>query len=186
VLSTNPLGLAQQTLRSLRISHKAHRRAAAAFERRATWLGVATVIATTAAGTTFFSAASSSDSLALRILAGAFSMMAAVLAALQTALKYTDRCAKHAAVAHQYGVVRRDAEELLAIASKRGVDDSFVSNLKAIRRKWSEIDEAAPHVSQDMYDRVVRKLARIGDPHATSPSISDVRLAAILDDAAAG
>jgi len=58
-------------------------------------------------------------------------------------------------------------------------------DLKTIRRKWNEIDEAPPHVSHDMNDRVVRKLARAGDPHANAPTC-DARLAAILDGAAAG
>jgi hypothetical protein len=158
-----PVVLAQQTLRSVRISHKAHRRAAAAFDRRATWLGVMTVIVTTVAGTTFFSSGATGNSVALKVVAGALSIGAAVLSALQVALKYGDRCAAHAAAGHAYGILRRDTEELLATADASPDPGSFQEALKAIRRRWNEVDEGAPHVPQEMYDRVVRKLARGND-----------------------
>jgi hypothetical protein len=156
----DPVVLAQHTLRGLRISHKAHRRAAAAFDRRATFLGVATVIVTTVAGTTYFSSAASSSTFALKVVAGCLSITAAVLAALQTALKYTERCAAHAAVGHHYGILRRSTEELLATVSKAGPDETWVEALKVIRKTWNDIDDGAPHVPQEMYDAVVRKLAR--------------------------
>jgi hypothetical protein len=166
----DPILLAQHTLRGLRISHKAHRRAAAAFDRRATFLGVATVIVTTVAGTTYFSSAASSSAFALKVVAGCLSITAAVLAALQTALKYTERCAAHAAVGHHYGILRRGTEELLATVSKAGPDDAWLDALKAIRKTWNDIDDGAPHVPQELYDRVIRKLVRVdGSPRATSP-----------------
>jgi hypothetical protein len=160
----DPIVLAQHTLRGLRIQHKAHRRAAAAFDRRATFLGVATVIVTTVAGTTYFSSAASSSAFALKVVAGCLSITAAVLAALQTALKYTDRCAAHAAVSHHYGILRRSTEELLATVSSTGPGEEWVAGLKAIRKSWNDIDDGAPHVPQEMYDAVVRKLMRTGGP----------------------
>jgi hypothetical protein len=160
----DPVVLAQHTLRGLRIQHKAHRRAAAAFDRRATYLGVATVIVTTVAGTTYFSSAASSSTFALKIVAGCLSITAAVLAALQTALKYTERCGAHAAVGHHYGILRRSTEELLATVSSAGPDEAWVDALKVIRKTWNDIDDGAPHVPQEMYDAVVRKLAHLAPP----------------------
>jgi len=177
----DPINLAQHTLRGLRISHKAHRRAAAAFDRRATFLGVATVIVTTVAGTTYFSSAASSSAFALKVLAGCLSIAAAVLAALETALRYTERCASHAAVGHHYGVLRRNTEELLALADKTGVDDAWVEALKTIRKTWNDIDEGAPHVPQEMYDRVVRKLTRGDEPVHPPHSFGDLASSTILE-----
>jgi hypothetical protein len=173
----DPIDLAQHTLRGLRISHKAHRRAAAAFDRRATFLGVATVIVTTVAGTTYFSSAASSSAFALKVLAGCLSITAAVLAALQTALKYTERCAAHGAVGHHYGILRRSTEELLATVSKTGADEAWVEALKAIRKSWNDIDDGAPHVPQEMYDAVVRKLMRTGGPDQVA-ALSEARAVA--------
>jgi hypothetical protein len=177
-----PVVLAQQTLRSVRISHKAHRRAAAAFDRRATWLGVMTVIVTTVAGTTFFSSGATGNSVALKVVAGALSIGAAVLSALQVALKYGDRCAAHAAAGHAYGILRRDTEELLATVDESVDPGLFHEALKAIRRRWNEVDEGAPHVPQEMYDRVVRKLARTGDATADGTRSGASRVLTILEE----
>jgi hypothetical protein len=177
----DPVVLAQHTLRGLRISHKAHRRAAAAFDRRATFLGVATVIVTTVAGTTYFSSAASSSAFALKVVAGCLSITAAVLSALQVALKYTERCAAHAAVGHHYGILRRSTEELLATVSKAGPDEAWVDALKAIRKTWNDIDDGAPHVPQEMYDRVVRKMIRTEAPDQPTRSFGDVAGSNVLE-----
>jgi hypothetical protein len=39
-----------------------------------------------------------------------------------------------------------------------------VDALKAIRKTWNDIDDGAPHVPQEMYDAVVRKLMRSNGP----------------------
>jgi hypothetical protein len=107
---------------------------------------------------------------------------AAVLSALQVALKYGDRCAAHAAAGHAYGVLRRDTEELLAVGSGDFAAETFQESLRAIRRRWNEVDEGAPHVPQEMYDRVVRKLARVGNQAVQPPIIEEPRALAALEE----
>src|SRR5436190_1807437 len=75
---------------------------------------------TAAVGTTVFSSIASSPQLWVKILTGIMSMAAAVLAALQTFLKYSERAAQHKAAAQNYGMLRREYEEMQVEAAQRG------------------------------------------------------------------
>jgi hypothetical protein len=148
---------AQRTLdqwhTGLRIFHRAHSRAATYYERKNILLGLPAVILTAIAGTTVFASLASSPEPWLKILIGIMSLAAAVLAALQTFLKYSERAERHKAAAQSYGMLRREYEEMLVEAAKSGSPPPPDGFLKSFRERWDAVDKQSPNLPQGIYDQ---------------------------------
>lgn len=137
--------------RRLSILHNAHTRCTTLYERRNLVLGVPVVGLTTIVGTSIFATlASTSQDIRVKILIALLSLTAAVLASLQTLLRYSEQSQKHKAVAVQYGILRREIEELLMVPNESL--DPIV--LKSIRSRWDAIEEVSPSIPQRIYDHV--------------------------------
>lgn len=135
--------------RRLCILHNAHTRCATLFDRRNLTLGVPVVGLTTIVGTSIFATlASTSQDVRIKILIALLSLAAAVLASLQTLLRYSEQSQKHKAVAVQYGILRREMEELLMVPEASIEPDV----LRSIRARWDTIEESSPSIPQRIYD----------------------------------
>jgi amino acid transporter len=75
--------------------------------RRNKWLGIPVVITTTIVGTAIFGTLQESPGVAWKITAGLLSLLAAVLSALQTTLKYSELAEKHKTAGAKYAAMRR-------------------------------------------------------------------------------
>jgi hypothetical protein len=95
--------------------NRAHYLAAKQAERMNTWLGVPVAVTTTAVGTTIFSTFSDNPDVKLRIGTGLLSLLAAVLASLQTFFKFSEHQQKHLQAGAQYGALRRRLEIFLYV-----------------------------------------------------------------------
>lgn len=160
----DPVKLLEQWHRGLRIVHKAHQRAAVRFDHNGRWLSVATVIASTMVGTSLFADANTSLSTGWKIGAGILSLVAALLSAVQGALKYNELSALHRAAAQRYGPLRREVEEVLAEVGAGGTLPR--ERLTELRKRWDDIDSDSPTVPQGLYDSVVASLAPSPQPPA--------------------
>lgn len=85
----------KQWYNGVRIAHVAHIEAAKVFERRHIFLGVPVVILTTAVGTTVFAGIAESSTPIIKISVGIVSVIVAVLAGLQTFLRFSETAEKH-------------------------------------------------------------------------------------------
>jgi hypothetical protein len=132
-------------------AHFAHNVAASDLERRHRGFGVCTIVLSTVAGTTVFATLEASPNVYLKILVGLLSIAAAVLASLQTFLRYADLAEKHKIVAVQYGELRTELEQLLACPST-GAPLGEVMEL--LRVRWKALNQEAPIISQRVWDRV--------------------------------
>ena len=141
----------QQWHQGIRISHAAHFMAADAYERRNLWLGVPVVVLSAITGTVVFTT-SAQPELLEKIVVGLFSVAAAVLASLQTFLRYSELAQKHKAAAIKYGALRRELEEALATYS---AEHPFGAGFMAsIRERWDALDDESPVVVKRIYDPV--------------------------------
>jgi len=137
-------------------SHKARDRHDEA-ARRYAWgqyaLGIPSLIVSTIVGTSVFAALSSAT--APPFWVGLLSMVAAVLAALQTFMDFGGRSDKHRAAAVKYKVSIRLLEESLVQQqegtpiTKDEVDD--------IRASLDSLEETAPVVMSGIYDRIEQR-----------------------------
>ena len=108
------------------------------------WLGMPVIACTAIVGSTVF--ATLSDAFGhfvwLTIELGFMSVTAAVLASLQTFLKYSERAEKHLTANRQFSRLKREVEVLLAFPPKPEEARSTIASLRA--RIDQAIDESVP------------------------------------------
>jgi len=152
----NQLSTIRDWHRSLRIKHSAHSRCAALCDRRNLFLGVPVVALSTLSGTAVFATLQSSPQTWIKILIGLFSIAAAVLASLQTILRYAELSQKHKTAAVQYGSLRRELEEALAVCTD--AEPCTREFINSIRTRWDTIEQESPSIPQRVHDLVVNTL----------------------------
>lgn len=106
-------------------------------------LGLAVIGITAATGTSaFLSLVATGVSPGVRVAIGMTSLSAAVLASLQTFLRYSERAELHRRAGAQYGAVRRRLEAIHA-ADPLAPD---VREIDAVRDELDHIAQTAPHL----------------------------------------
>jgi hypothetical protein len=133
------------------------------------WLGVPVVALTTFVATSVFATLTETDvPLELRILVGGISALAAVLASLQTFLRFQERAEKHRASAELWASIRREIDEMLALhpeyLSERSDPQQYLDDL---RRRMDEVSAQ----SLEIGERYLRQAeARVGATETAPPS----------------
>lgn len=102
------LAQADQYEQTYTIVGRAHYLAAEQFGRRHRWLSLPVIILTTVVGTSIFGSLNQNPSTSVKVGAGLLSLVAAVLAALQTHLGYGQRAERHRASGARYRAITRD------------------------------------------------------------------------------
>lgn len=123
--------------------------------------GVPVVALTTMVGTTVFATLGRSVDTWLRILVGMISVLAAVLASLQTFLRFGERAEKHRAAAELWASIRREIDEMLALhptyLASRGDPQEYLDDL---RRRMNEIAQQSPELGVRGFWRRQRRYVR--------------------------
>lgn len=118
------------------------------FSRLNYLLGIPAMILSTAVGTAVFASLEKDVSGNMRIVVGLVSITAAVLASLQTFLKFSERADRHRSTGSGYGAIRRSLEYLKTFppaeeeALKRAVED--------IKKQMDALAKEAPEVPSRM------------------------------------
>src|SRR6266496_976115 len=106
-------------------------------------VGVPAVVFASIVGTAIFADFANDRPRALAV--GTVSILAAVLAALQTFLRFSERAAQHATAADWYSAIRRDIEEMLHLPlDSRG---SAKDCLDRIRKEMNRVVQDAPELN---------------------------------------
>jgi hypothetical protein len=134
----------------------AHYDAAVHFERLNLLFGIPVVVLATVVGTTIFATISKSPSTVIQICAGLMSVAAAVLASLQTFLRYGERSEKHKNAGAKYAGLKTEFELVLALPEK---DEAQMKEfLESFRARWTAVHEDSPTVSEDIFVRATLKV----------------------------
>lgn len=131
----------------------AHYKLAYRCRRRNVVLGVPAVISSAVVGTSLFATLNDStlDS-SVRLAIGSLSVVAAVLASLQTFLRFSERAERHVLAADWYAAVRRGCAEVLALpAASREPPGIYLPRL---RKEMSRIGQQAPEVPSPFWAEV--------------------------------
>lgn len=123
-----------------------HYLAALHFTRRHWLLGGSTILLTALVGTSVF--ASLNRQADLLVLTGALSVMATLLAALQTFLSYGERADKHRVAGARYGVVGRALELMLASAQ------FDAPGLVKIKERLDALAQECPHIPDAVHKKM--------------------------------
>jgi hypothetical protein len=147
--------LYQQYMNGLRISQIAHFAASRSFMIRDRILGSGAILISTAVGSSLFATLNSSPSWSWKVIVGVASIVAAVLAALGTFLRYEQLSDQHHSCAVKYGALRRQLETLVSTAPDLLKISDIVS---PIVEKWGDIDESAPPIPGLIHHRTLKKV----------------------------
>jgi hypothetical protein len=132
-------------------------------KRRSYQLGIPVVIVSSLVGTAVFADWGKDGMYKWGV--GSVSILAAVLASLQTFLKFGENAALHAAAADWFAAIRRDIEEMLALpADLRG---SPKDCLDSVRQEMNKAGQKAPELRESMWKRVARRFG-IEEPPCTA------------------
>jgi hypothetical protein len=126
---------------------EAHYNLASGLRRKNLLLGVPVVMFSTIVGTSLFATLADPEAViqpTLRFAIGSISVAAAILAALQTFLRFGERAEKHVVAADWYAAVRRDMDQLLALSAKdRGTPKTCFDR---IRKQMSKVGQHSPEI----------------------------------------
>jgi hypothetical protein len=119
-------------------------------------LGVPVVVLSTIIGTSVFATLKNQVDFRIRIAVGMISVLMAVLASLQTFLRYAERAEKHRSAANLYSSLRREMEELRALPLSdreppKAPLDRLRETMDRLGKESPEIGEWAWALVRDQY-----------------------------------
>ena len=134
-------------------AQSAHYAASDMFRLLNYFVGVPAVVFASIVGTAIFADLANDRPRALAV--GAISILAAVLAALQTFLRFSERAAQHATAADWYSAIRRDIEETLHLpVESRGNAKERLDN---VRKEMNRVAQDAPELSVRLWKREAKR-----------------------------
>lgn len=136
----------------------AHYDAATHFERLNLILGIPVILLTTAVGTTIFSTLTESHSTRTQLYVGLLSVLAAVLASLQTFLRFAERAEKHRACGARYAGLKTELEVVQALPREPSEMREFLESFCA---RWAALHGESPTIPDRIYARATSKVESI-------------------------
>jgi hypothetical protein len=141
--------------RRVAAAEDAHFRLAERLEKAHTSLGLPVVILTTFVGTGVFATLKSSGDYGFRLAVGIVSVLAAIVAGIQTFLRFSQRAMKHRSAATRYSAMRREIAETLALPPEaRGNARQILAGL---RDRMDKLSDQAPEIGPRLWASVSRK-----------------------------
>lgn len=111
--------------------------------------GVPVVVLTTFVGTSVFATLEHRVNVGLKITVGMISVLAAVLASLQTFLRFGERAEKHRTAAEAWAALNRELEVMIALhpayPESRGDPKKFLDD---VRQRFAEIAQQSPEMGE--------------------------------------
>lgn len=127
------------------------------------WFGIPVVVLATFVGTSVFATLQKDVGTSLRIIVGLVSVLAAVLASLQTFLRFQERGEKHRAAAEHWAAIRREIRQMLALhpdyLAERSDPKAYLDHL---REKMDRISAQSPEIGEREWSRARQKLEMDG------------------------
>jgi hypothetical protein len=121
-------------------------------------LGVPVVVLTTIIGTSVFATLQEEVTTSWRIAVGVISVVAAVLASVQTFLRFAERAEQHRAAAENWAAIRRE------IAQKRALHPEYIATrgdpqkyLDGLRKRIDQVSAQSPEMGEKAWSQYMAK-----------------------------
>jgi hypothetical protein len=141
------LALLREWQQRAAVSQDAHYLIATRLGRSNLWFGIPVVVFSTVVGTSVFATLQENVSVGWRIAIGIVSVVAAVLASLQTFLRFQERAEKHRASAELWAAIRREIDQMLALhpdyLAERSDPKAYLDQL---RGRMGEVSAQSPEI----------------------------------------
>ena len=128
------------------VTQRAHYLSADYYGRRKYWLGIPAVVLSTIVGTTVFASLQKQPEVWLQISVGLASVVAALLASLQTFLGYSERAEKHRVAGAKYGALGRELEVMRV--SQEGPPQEVIAE---VRKRLDSLALESPNNPMPIY-----------------------------------
>ena len=149
-------------------AQSAHYRKATKLSRRHVALGVPVVVLSTVVGTSLFATINEEQlALPVRLVVGSVSVVAAVLAAVQTFFRFAQRSDRHVLAADWYAAIRRTIEETLAMP--RSARDDARKIIDGLRKDLNAVSSQFPQIGQREWAQAAAKFEVHEPPPGRSP-----------------
>jgi len=144
-------------LRRARESQLSHYAMANRLAKSNLWIGVPIIVISALVGTSAFaSTVTELVPISAKVAVGGASVLAAVLASLQTFFRFSERAEHHKAFAAKFGAVRRELEAVHV----SGKTSHQPSSIDVLREKLDRLAEEAPAVPDKVFDDIQRLAAK--------------------------
>lgn len=128
-----------------------HYRAALRFSRLHFWIALPTVVLSAAVGTAVFATLQQQSAFWLQFVVGAMSVLAAILTALQSTLRYQELAEKHRDAGAKYNALGREIELMITL---READPDKINNLRV---RIDSLALESPHIPQAVHKHMDSK-----------------------------
>jgi hypothetical protein len=135
----------------VRRAQAAHYDSAIHCNRQHFWIGVPVVILTALVGTSVFVTLQKEANFYVKLAVGLASVAAAVLASVQTFLRFLERAESHRIAALRFGALRKEIEHLQAFPP--GDSEQMKAVAKSLLERWNNINEESPTANQKFYEQ---------------------------------
>ena len=154
----------QKWQRRARESQYAHYEAAKALDSSNYRLGIPVTILSTLVGTTIYATLQKQVDVRIQVLVGSISVLTAILAGVQTFLRFGERAEKHRAIAASYGGMRRIIEATTTLPVQfRPPLSEFINQ---VQNKLDDLSRSAPNVTDRLFARGLHRMKITSDRHA--------------------
>src|SRR6476660_8437127 len=120
-------------------------------------LGVPAIAVSALVGTAVFgSLAAEKQNIVITIVVGLFSVAAAVLASLQTFLKYSELAERHKLARARFGDLKHKIE-LIAVFEPSDAD-ALRSQLAEVEEEWKRVREESPNIPARIWNRIEKAM----------------------------
>ncbi|NMM50836.1 SLATT domain-containing protein [Marinigracilibium pacificum] len=143
----------------LRINHISHAMAASHYKKYDRSIGIANTILATIVASSIFAAISDSENTILLVVAGIFSVLAAVFNAIYTFLNYGELAEKHRQAWIGYGDLRKTFEAETIFENSNN-PDKIKEFLLEFNKKLSDLEKVVPEIPQKIHDRAKQEVLK--------------------------
>lgn len=134
--------------------------------RRNLFLGIPVVVLSAIVGTSLFASVSSDGvAVGIRIAAGTVSLIAGVLASIQTFLRFGARAEQHRVAAERWAAVKREIEKVRALPAEQVGDANEL--LDDIKARMDQAADKAPAMPKRRWNRALAKQERAAKQERT-------------------
>ena len=155
---------------ALRTAQRANYRAASRSEMLNYWLGIPVVVLATIVGTSVFAALGERPDQTAQIAVGTLSVLSAILSAIHTSLRYSERAEKHRSAATSYASLQKElTQKLTSPPNDEGAIDTWIT---AFRLSWDTIAKEAPTVPRKVWERTLQEEVDAAKARAKKPSVA--------------
>ncbi|MBI4443978.1 MAG: DUF4231 domain-containing protein [Acidobacteria bacterium] len=139
---------------------RGHYDAAHKCQRMNLCLGIPVVVLSAVVGTSVFSATTSNPSAWAKVLVGCISVFVAILAALQTFLRHSERSEKHRLAGASFAALHKEIDQLLILPPSD--DEDLQLTLSSLRTRWDELSKESPTIPVKIWNRHKEMLTKSG------------------------